>query len=848
MLGVPLMVRPSLLVSLLLTLVMIALVLQQHVGVGVTGRMPLPVAEMEPDELAWRVSVPRDLRDDPVVTARSVVLEDGHPVGERAASNRDVRELGHGRYHLRGNSLRFATADQSHPQLNERVYELRHPLRVRGEVMAAGWGLMTAAWGLFLLARRRAPETAVEPQPAGDQPAPAAADSEAASEIESDTPPAPGRGRFQGWPSLAVAAACAVLATALWLADAPFSDGAFSAKGLPYSDAFAWNLMAEQIAAGDEVTAFPGQRRLFPWMLAGVYAWTGSWLSVAAAVQLTFIVGSSVLVYALVAPLAGSRWIGAAAALATVASPLTRHMAHLVLTEPCGLLFSLAALLLLWQGLVCRRLWMVAAAGVAYGLGNLACPFTFAAAPLYALVALAHDWRAWRGQGWWRQLRATVVLTIAVTAVYLPWMAFQQKITGSFSFSSNSAGLLYGAVTTDGGWGPVMFAEASAAGLDDYSPERDAFFMQRFVETVKEDPLAYARLMWDNGLGFIASIERLDPAPVGLAIAALLAMAAALAWRRRTLWPLLLWPAVAWLAHWSHSLPTITLVPASWLLLLVLGRGRNWLPLALLAATAVTVVAMNALTGNLMPRRGWLFFDWLQLGLWMAAHARLLLAGSALPGRFTRRHKPESPVPWPANGAPRITAAAAAVMLATLAWLVSSAAVLGLRQLNGPRSLPYSWHQNLADEVLAATGSPPGTVARLVILTDHQCRLRPNEEIGHYSRAFDRQEVATTVVRPRLPDPDRTSNRAPLVRFADDLGDLSMTSPFMLLTVQSHDATRRMGEKWLMEAVALVPLQVAADGTLQPDYDRIHRFEPLEPAAEPDQDDGDLTDPPSAGG
>lgn len=817
--------RWSLVFALLATVVMAFLVVQQHLGLGISRVTPLNVEDFEADGLSWRASLPRALRDDQVVAVRLVMLEDGVPIGVRGSSNKEVRELGRGRFFVRGNSLRLAPFDQSDPQTNGRSYAVRYPARVPAWALATGWALMLAAWAWALAVVRR-----VQVEPPSDK-------------TPNGRGPA-GAGRFRGlWdkgPSLCVLGACALVVATLWAWDRPFSDGAFSIKGMPYSDAFGWNLMAEQIAAGDPVTAFPGQRRFFPWLLAGVYAWTGSSITVATMVQMAFTTGIGVLVYALCLPLARSRWIAAAAALATVSSPLLRHMVHIPMTEPCGLVFTLAGILLLWQGMVRRKLWMIIGAGVFYALSNLASPFSFLAAPFYALTLLFHDWRI--EAGWWRRLRGTVLLTIVVIAVYVPWLAFQKQAVGAFTFSSNSAGLLYGAVSEDGGWGPSMFAEAEEAGFAEYSAARDAFFMRRFKETVAEDPMGYVRLIARRSHEFTNAIERMDPAAPALAILGLLAMAATLARNRLALWPLVCWPPLAWLALWSHHLSPAILIPACAIVLAILARGRNRVPLALLLSTALAVTVINGMTGNLMPRRGWVFFDWLLLTLWLSALAQLLSAASGWMETLWRRVMAASggeaaPAPGIGTGTEspdhlvRMPTGAVIVLSALVAWAGVSAVKLSHRKITGPLTPGFVWEDSLPQEILTAAGAPPQAVARLIILTDHQAELAAGEEIVHYSRAFDRHDRTVTVVRPIVPRPDSISRRGSLVRFAGSLESLARHQPFMLVALESFDDSRFIGDRWLDEALALVPLVTDKDGRLQPDLSSALRFEPLEPAA-----------------
>ena len=811
------------------------LMVQHFLGLGLVREVALAVEEFERDGLAWRVSLPSEVRDDPVVVARAVVLEDGQPIGLRAASNREVRELGRGRYHIRGNSLRLAPFDQSDPLTNGRQYALRHPVRVAGGFFAGGWAVMLLAWGFVVCRRERAL---------------------VGESCEPGLPELRRRGWWARLPdksvSMAVLGSCAVVAVTLWTAERPFSDRAFSIKGLPYSDANGWNHMAEQIAAGDQAKAFWGQRRFFPWMLAGVYVWTGPWLASANVVQLVFLISSGVLVYALATPLSGSRWLGAAAGLATVASPILHALVHVPMTEPCGLVFALTSILLLWYAVVNRRLWLVALAGVVFALGNLATPFTFFAAPFYAFVVWICEWRAERRL--WRSLRAPLVLTIAVSAVYLPWMAFQKTQLGSFTFSSNTAGLLYGAVSADGVWGGAMFEEAREAGVDGSIAERDSFFMRRLRETVREDPGAYVRMITRRAAEFLNSLERLDRAPAVLAMLGLLGLAAGMALRRNTLGFLLAWPALAWLAWWSYGLPPWVMVAASSLVLVAIARGRNWVPLALILSTALAVILINALSGNLMPRRGWVFFDWLLLTLWLAALGRLMLlageflesatshlAGTVAAGTDVKNGKPSSAAApgsgvtgtgdWPQRGTLRLPAAVVMVLLLIGVWVGSSTITLGIRKIAGPVAPAFTWDENLGERILAGMNAPAGAVARLLVLTDQQAELQAGEDVGHYSRAFDRQDQLVTVVRPIQLHPDSVTQRSTLVRFAGSLEAVSKTEPVLLVAVRSFDDTRRMGERWLYEALALVPLKADQEGRLQPDPARVIEFEPLEPAA-----------------
>ena len=56
-----------------------------------------------------------------------LVLEDGKPLDYSLSSHKAIRELGHGRTSIRGESIRFSSSDGTPPDKNGRTYRVVLP-------------------------------------------------------------------------------------------------------------------------------------------------------------------------------------------------------------------------------------------------------------------------------------------------------------------------------------------------------------------------------------------------------------------------------------------------------------------------------------------------------------------------------------------------------------------------------------------------------------------------------------------------------------------------------------------------------------------------------------------------
>ncbi len=73
----------------------------------------------------WQICVPDNIMSDSEGKSKLVVCESGRALGPPHSSHDEIRKIGGGRFVHWGNTIYFSTSDNSDPNLNGRLYEIR---------------------------------------------------------------------------------------------------------------------------------------------------------------------------------------------------------------------------------------------------------------------------------------------------------------------------------------------------------------------------------------------------------------------------------------------------------------------------------------------------------------------------------------------------------------------------------------------------------------------------------------------------------------------------------------------------------------------------------------------------
>lgn len=839
---------------------------------GCTVKVPLDESLIRPEPKGngtWKAPVPPKYRSW-LTDQRGVLLDNSVRVGRRSPSISGVVKESGGIFAVHHAFVRWRTADGSDPRKTGRSFSLEVPARVPDWAWVVGFGGLVWGWS----ARTR--QTDGHAQEA------------AVRGILS------GKVSLDRWGDVALATGVLVLALAVAWARLPEmvegNDGVMMIKGLPYSDAACWYDMSVSLAEGRGLaSAFDGQRPWYSVLVAMCHAVQG-----AVAVEHGLIVNALGMALGaaglfVLGRLAGSRVLGLVAAGVLLFSASHRQSSAALLTEIAGLALTVWSLVLILTTLsqfrpeVKSRRWVLplglGLGGVFQALGNLACPYTLAAVPIYGLL-LWHEGRK-RAGGWWK-LRAFIpglCLAAGFVLVLGPWMARQHQVHGLATLSTQTAELLYGSTFPEGPMKPAQAAELQAHfnGQPYTAADKYRFYMRRFVETITRDPET-----WLEGLGkrtrqFFGYYNVTRPEPV--AGAALMVLA--VLWQRRQDPHRLAWlPAgavVLAIAVCLILLPLKMTGPSPLMTLAGLaGAGAVWLGglrvrrvTVWLLATLLGCALINALTGNIIANRCWIFCDWC---LWLVvllavfvSHDRLGALLASLPSRWQARRAaahpkiadPDKaadalPAPGMALAAPQVGAEPTPAghgltpfvcVLTSVLLLVQGGLGLLLLSRQG-RRLP--WAPALAEGEAArikpwAERKFPTAVALSgydfqllwVRLGEGACYLTPGEEATRFSRAFRPLSWPRTLrlVRGTPPGPGHAAPGA-MVRLPGDARNLPEDRPGLLVAWLSVDAKANLGhDEEIYEALAFLPGD--AEGRVDETQAIIFPKIPIRPAGPP---------------
>lgn len=671
-----------------------------------------------------------------LAATQAMVFEDGKPLGPRVPSNKEVAAARMGRFHASKKTVVFSASDESRPDRNGRRYQLVLPDAVRDRTLVHALAATLVLVGLAVRNERIRSAALRRLHPPG--------------------PPHPLR-----W-LVAVFLAVFLWRLALLVAYPLPSIGSFLVKGMPMSDALAWNELATSLAEGRGLAAWDGaQRPFYGVMLGFVYLFTGPSLVAAKCIN----IAAGALVAGLIAMmlrLAAGRWAALAIAAYLLWTPNAMAQVHQTMTEQTGAWFLAAALCGLWAAALRPGWKLAAAAGVLIGFSNLAVPFTVFSVPLLAAATLA--------EAWFAKIRPTrpswlvaLVFVAAFGACLTPWILRQGMKHGIFSISSNTAELLVASTASDGTKLDVQVVR----NLQDNhqvdtrtSAARYHDLMQRFTASVKADPVAYLRIYRRAASHAVDGLHFRRPTCRGMLAAFLLGVGVLAALRTRSWVP---WAAACgvslFLAADAGATGWIVMALAIPLWWAPAPRAERLLSVHLWALLAGLVMGLGLLAGSLVGRSSTMV-EWTTFALALVVGRRLLLWIADLPVWWARRHQP--PDESAAAATPVVPVPAGAVWATLALGLVATVTMVGVtlagprvgwtgRQLDpAHREAILAWGRDLVSRAPGEPGVPALEKLELGFLTPFRVHLAPGEEVHHPFGNFSRRRFDRTVIVGRM--------------------------------------------------------------------------------------------------
>lgn len=282
-------------------------------------------------------------------------------------------------------------------------------------------------------------------------------------------------------------------------------------RGVPFSDAQSYDLAAEELASGRDVpTYWRARRPIYSYLLALTYVWTGPSWNVATLLNQVAGAATTALIYVVLTACYGPA-VGLTAALWCAVDPEQLAGGMVVMTEPIGLLLTVAhlAILVRRNGPSDRDL---IASGLLLAASNLTRSLTLFSAPGAAIALFFVRTRA--GGSWRDAWRGSAAFLLAVIGSLLPFMLYQYYEYGIFSLQDTTASHLYAAASPDHEvWDADIETMADEQGLTDVR-SRYQFLMRKARENIVSHPADFARKFLRNALKPLrASFAWLDDRP-----------------------------------------------------------------------------------------------------------------------------------------------------------------------------------------------------------------------------------------------------------------------------------------------------------------------------------------------
>ncbi|RBP42381.1 hypothetical protein DES53_10687 [Roseimicrobium gellanilyticum] len=792
-------------------LLLLAAVVQDQFGTLSQRIWPMPAAEkLKQDGFAWKTKLPEWGRGS--VAAHEVqFLKDGVPTGIRVPHASTIVEKGQGTYKIQKDYIYFSLPGNENPEPYVRSLALLLPRPV-----SEGWWVISV---LLLVAGG----TAAARHPEARKMAADAAD------------------KLNAVSALTVVGAvfAVALVTTLWRLPAAleYSEGCFSVKGVPYSDAAGWDELAINMAAGRGFEGgFAAQRPLYPAMVSLIYMLTGPSLLVAKMLNAFWLALAAAVVCA-IGVKAGSRLAGLAGAMEIAFGEDYISFSQLMLTETLGVLFGTAAVLALGVALAKPEVWRIALAAVLLACANLASGFGFFALIGYGLVAFV-TWKI--RNGLFSALGRTIFLAFMVALTWAPWIARQHIVHGVNNLSTSSANLMYATATEDGRWSTEVAAEWQQDGVANTHGERYRYYMEKYRAAVKDHPGRYLQTIWRGITTFFQWWEFHGPDHFGVVLIGLLG-AAAFLFRQVEAWAAAVSAVLVLLATLAlHGLSAVWMWPLATILVLYVSPPERR-PLWALVAVGIPFVALlTGMTGGSLGRRMWTCCEWGMPLMLVAGGAGFMrvLATLLLRGARRQSHGPTfvptvAPVVqdkrnskqkrrstgYPARGVTSFASLVGVLLIAHASVASVAATAFYLLNKDKPKAVlsvsPETRQQMLdaARKEYPVLGDARTDDPRLLISVckfgEYVCELGPSENQNHWARSFETRPYERTVAFVQQLEHAGTGRATLQLRAVP--ADIPRGEPVLVIGVRNIDPKAHLGhDVEMIEVLGFVPVSVNA--------------------------------------
>jgi hypothetical protein len=791
-------------------LLLLIAVVQDQFGTLSNRIWPMPAAEkLKQDGFAWKTKLPEWARNS--VAAHEVqFLRDGVPTGIRVPHASTIVEKGQGTYKIQRDYIYFSLAGNEDPRPYVRSLALLLPRPVSGTLWVTSI-LLLVAGGV------------------------GAARHPMARKMTADT-----ADKLNAVPALWVVGGvfAVALVTTLWRLPAAleYSEGCFSVKGVPYSDAAGWDELAINMADGRGFEGgFAAQRPLYPAMVSLFYMVTGPSLLVAKTLNALWLALAAAMVCA-IGMKAGSRLAGLAGAMEIVFGEDYISFSQLLLTETIGVLFGAAAVLALGIALTKPEIWRVALAAVLLACANLASGFGFFALIGYGLVAFV-TWKI--RNGFFSAVGRLLFLAGMVALTWAPWVVRQHVVHGVDNLSTSSAALMYATATEGGRWGTEVAGEWQEKGVGDTHGERYRYYMEEYRKAVKDHPGRYVKTVWDGIMTFHQWWEFHGPDHFGVVLLGLIG-AAVFLFREVQAWAAALSSILVLLGTLAlHGLSAVWMWPLATALVLYVSPPQRR-PLWAVAVGIPFVALLTGMTGGSLGRRMWTCCEWgMPLMLVAGGAGAMRLLATLLPRLARRQMQGPSYVPTvapvvlekrgdknkrrsagrPARGVTSFASFVGALLVVHAGVASFAASAYYLYNEKKPQVV-LTVPQEVRDQMMEAArkewpilGDAKADDPRLLISVcefgEYMCELDALENQNHWARSFEIRPYARTVAFVRQLGQAGTGRTTLQLRIPP--ADLPQGKPVLLIGVRNVDPKAHLGhDVEMIEVLGFVPVDVNA--------------------------------------
>lgn len=811
-------------------LILFAATVQQQWGTfsRTTWTLP-PAAKLKQDGFAWKTRLPAWATGS-LAEQEVRLLHHGKPLGLRVNHASTVVNKGEGAFKIQRDYIYFSLPGNAELKTYLPGLSLSVPRPVNPYVWLAG--ALLAAGGGFAMTRQAHARTL------------------AVWWLD----------KFQNAPAMLLLVAVFALGLGLAALRMPesrnFSDGSFSVKGVPYSDASGWDELAIYMSEGRGfIGGFGGQRPLYPVMTGFLYAMTGPSLWVGKALNAIWLALAATAVCA-IGIKGGSRLAGMAGALHVLLGADYVTFSQLMLTETLGVLLGAAAVLALVVSFLRPDWWRIVLAALLLSCSNLASGFGFFALVGYGLVAFG----AWVLRcGWLGATWRVVLLAGMVGLGWVPWIVRQHQVHGITNLSANSAILMYSAATEHQTWSSETASRWEKEGIPDEIGARYRFYMSEYSRLVKENPGRYLSTVGRGMMSFLQwwTFEGSDR--FGLVLLALM-VATIFTFRHAGLPATLLASGlIIGVCVALHGQPSHIIWPLATILALMTCPPQRRSLWALVAIGIPFVALLAGLTGGNLGRRMWTFSEWSMPLLLVAggSHAMRLLA-LRLDRLFSRNvtvpaphqaEKTDAPakerrtrkVGHYAQGVTPFATVLSSVLIAHAAAGSIALTTLYVVHRGDPvvdLSIPAEMRQQArtaAAEKFAPVAALPEGDPRLLIIgckfREYVAEIGAGENENHWARSFEIRPYTRTVAF--CESVDRAVVGSTACQFRLPASDLPRNKPLLLIGVRNYDPQAHLGhDAEMIEVVGYAPLRIdKKTGAMSADFSR-STWLPITPEAE----------------